>query len=267
MKADRRHQLASNALARELEGLPDKLKRWGSTALTVFLVAAAVGMLIRWRMQSAEQSRLAVMNELANARAYVDQLRNPLLAQRPPDFVASARQELSTKANESISTVLNTSDDPKAKADALVTRGDLYWQLANFPELPGASTQPSLRAPESSDEYLKKSFDAYDEVLKNTQFAKQHDAVVSAHFGLAAIAENRRDWDEAKRHLDLIANDPDAQPALVNQAKLQLEKELPQMQTPLYVMPAATQPAATTQPTTQQASATTEPTPTTQPVH
>src|SRR4051812_12256818 len=52
MKADRRHQLASNALARELEGLPDKLKRWGSTGLTIFLVAAAIGMLIRWRMQS-----------------------------------------------------------------------------------------------------------------------------------------------------------------------------------------------------------------------
>jgi hypothetical protein len=181
-----------------------------------------------------------------------------MLSMMLPESVAKARQDLSSKANEAISTVLNTADDAKVKADAYIARGDLYWQLANFPELPGAATQPILRAPDSNDEYLKRSFDAYTEVLKNDQYAKQPDAVISAHFGLAAIAENRRDWDEAKHQLQSIINDANTSPALVKQAKNQLEQQLPQMQTPLYVV------QATTQPTTQ-ASTTTEPT--TQPLH
>ena len=40
-----------------------------------------------------------------------------------------------------------------------------------------------------TDGEIREIADAYDEVLKNTEFAKQSDAVVSAHFGLAAIAE------------------------------------------------------------------------------
>jgi hypothetical protein len=273
MKADRRHNLASNALARELEGFPDKLKRWGNTALTVLLVCLAIFMLIRWRMLSTEQAHQTVLNELSNARSYLDELRNPDLAKHPPDFVANARQLGTARTNEAISTVLNSSEDAKVKAEAMIVRGDLYWCLANFPELPGATTQPALRSPESSEEYLKKSADAYNVVLNTSDYAKQHDAVIGARFGLAAIAENRRDWDEAKRQLDMVVNDPDALPALVKIAKDQ-QDSLAKLQTPLYVVP-ATQPALasmmenagmpTTNPTTLPGVASTEPT--SQPAH
>ncbi len=222
-------------------------------------------MLVRWRLNAAEEARQTVLTQLASARSYVEELRRPDLAQRSPQFIARTLQDALSHANESVSTILNTSDDSKAKADALITRGDLYWQLANFPELPGATTQPSLRISESSDDLLKKSADAYNEVLKTDAYVKQKNAAVSAHFGLAAIAENHRDWDTAREQLELITKDPDALPPLVATARKQLTL-LPQMQTPLYLAP-ATQPVAaatdnipmpllrpSTQPSTTQAS-------------
>jgi hypothetical protein len=231
----------SEALSKDLDGFPGLLRRWGNTILTTVLVAASVVMLVRWRLASAEQARLALLNSLTNARSYVIQLHSENLPMMTPQYLASVRSEVTSRANAEISSVLNTTNDPKLKSEALITRGDLYWQLANFPDLPGAATQPSLRSSEPREELLKKSADAYNEVLKSDAYAKQHDAMVSAHFGLAAIAENHGDWDTARRELELIANDSDALPVLSQQAKDQLEK-LPEIETPLYLSP-ATQPS------------------------
>jgi hypothetical protein len=264
MKAERRHQLASNALARELEGFPGFLKRWGNTALTVLLVILAIVLLIRWRLASAEQARQQVLFDLASARRYVEELRSPMLTRQPPEYLATARQEYSSRANEAITSILNTSDDSHVRAQALVTRGDLYWQLANFPELPGATTRPSLRAGESSDDYLKKAADAYNEVLKSPDLAKQAEPAAAARFGLAAIAENKHDWDEATRQLEAIANATDAPAALRQQAKRALDSQLPQMRKPYFLVSptqASTQPflPTTTATTEPQASLTTQP--------
>lgn len=261
MKADRRHQLASNALARELEGFPDKLKRWGNTILTVVLVILAIALLIRWRLASAEQTRQNTLVDLAAARRYVEELQRRELALQPPEYLATARQDYTSRANESITSILNTSDDPHVRAQALVTRGDLYWQLANFPELPGASTRPSLRPGEPSDAYLKKSADSYSELLKGSDYAKEKESIAAAHFGLAAIAENHRDWEEARRQLEAVINDKEAPLVLQQQAKRELETQLPLMQRQYFLAPstqAATQPIAQPAPSSQ-ASATTAP--------
>jgi hypothetical protein len=249
----------SAALSKELDGFPGFLRRWGNTILTTALIAASVVMLVRWRMLSVEQARLALLNSLTNARDYVTQLRpGNLPATATPEYLAGFRADRASRATAEISSVLNTTNDPALKASALITRGDLYWHLANFPDLPGAATQPSLRSSESREELLKKSADAYNEVLKSDAYVKQHDAMVSAHFGLAAIAENRGEWDTARRELELITNDTDALPVLIQQAKSQLDA-LPEIESPLYLAP-ATQPAIETLgPPATQSSATTLP--------
>jgi hypothetical protein len=251
MKSDRRtkEQIVSDALAKEMDGLPGMLKRWGNTALTVILVIAAVAMLVRWRLATAEQARLSLVNSLSNARSYVMQLLPENMLGQPAQILAPNRTNLASLASAEISSVLNNTDDPKFKAPALITRGDLYWQLANFPELPGAATQPSLRSLESREELLTKSADAYNEVFKNDAYKDQKDSLTSAHFGLAAIAQNRRDWDTARHELELIANNSDVLPVLVQQAKDQL-KALDEMRAPLYLTPAT---QATTEPTTKPA--------------
>jgi hypothetical protein len=233
----------SEALSKELDGFPGFLRRWGNTILTTALVAVSVVMLVRWRLLSAEQARLELLNSLTNARDCVTSLRpGNLPATSTPEYLAGLRADRASRATADSTSVLNTTNDSSLKAEALITRGDLYWQLANFPELPGAATQPSLRSSESREELLNKAADAYNEVLKSDALVKQHDAMVSAHFGLAAIAENRGEWDTARRELELIVNDTDALPVLVEQAKQQLAG-LNEIESPLYLSP-ATQPAS-----------------------
>ena len=246
MKAKQRHDLATNALARELEGLPDKLKRWANTLLTVVLIVAAVGLLVRWRILSAAQARQDILTQLTTAQTQTAQLAGDL-AQYPPPYLAQMRAATLTRVQDAVTTVLNNSSDPKFKAAALVARGDLYWQLANFPALPGAATQPFLQPEESADQYLAHAADSYQQVLSGDAYHDQHDSIISARFGLAAIAENRHDWTTALDQLQRIIDDSDATPPLRDLATRQ-RAALPQLQTTLYLSPSA-QP--TTIPTTQ----------------
>jgi hypothetical protein len=239
MKAVRRHQLATNALARELEGFPGLVKRHANTVLTVILVILAVALLVRWRLNSVEVAKVTSANELAAARTAVFYLTriNMMPASSAMD---EERLKQQTNGEAAIATVLNTSDDPSLKAQAMIARGDLYWQLASAPRLPGATTQPTTDSTTTSD-MLKRASDAYDEVLNNPSFSKDHDAVVSAHLGLAAIAENQSDWDSARKHLEFVQRDPDAIDALKTQAQMQLNA-LESLKTRLYLAP-ATQPS------------------------
>jgi hypothetical protein len=242
MKAKQRHDLATNALARELEGLPDKLKRWANTILTVLLIVAAVALLLRWRLNSAAQARQDILNQLATAQAGVTELGRDL-SPYPPQYLAQLRAANLTRVQDAVSTVLNNSNDTKLKAAALIARGDLYWQLANFPPLPGAATQPFLQPEQSAEQYLTTATEAYQQILNSDEYKQQHDAVISALFGLAAIDENRHDWPSAAKHLTLVANDTAATPTLRDLATRQISA-LPQLQTSLYLAPS-------TQPTTQ----------------
>jgi hypothetical protein len=271
MKADRRHQLATNELAKQLESLPQKLQRWGNTALTVLLVFAAVAMIIRWRMVRAENTRQAMLDQLAQAQRDVATLQispqelSYILMHGSLRDVSIAREDRASAAADALATVLNTTDDPKVKAQALLTRGDLYWQLANLPPLPGATTQPSLQLPQTSDQYLAQSAGAYQDILDDPAFLKDRDVAIHAHFGLAAVAENRRDWDTAQKHLNLIANDSDVPAGLQSQAQLQLS-QLPLIESHIYLAPENPESlSATTQTVQPMISPTSRPS--TQPAH
>ena len=59
-------------------------------------------------------------------------------------------------------------------------------------------------------------------------------AVIKAHFGLAAIAEDQANWDEAKQHYDAITGMSDASLMFQNLAKAKLER-LKEIRQPLLV--------------------------------
>jgi len=194
-------------------------------------------------MKSAEMAKMSVAIELSNARMLVQQLvpgqlpiyRNNQLLPSP-----EALKVIQTKQNEadsSISNILNNPDaDAHTRAQAFVMRGNLYWELANLPPLPGSTGQPSLQLSESSDALLQKSWDAYQEVIKNSTYADQHEQLDGAHLGLAAIAENRNDWATAQKELEAVENDPSALTVLAAEAKLQIGL-LPEMQKKLFLAP------------------------------
>jgi hypothetical protein len=204
----------------------------------VLLVIAAIAMFIRWRMRSAEIARLSIANELVSARSQVDQLQQMQLAFLPPADLIRDIQTIETTANASISNVLNSSDaDAHLRARALVLRGDLYWDLANFPPLPGSTTQPSLALSDSSDALLQKAWDSYQEVLKNSTYADQYEQLGSAHLAVAAIDENRGDFAAAQKELETVGNNTKIPAVLASLARDQLQ-QLPEIQKKMYMVPA-----------------------------
>jgi hypothetical protein len=243
MNAPRKKQVVALPDSHEFSGWIGLIKKHANTALTVLLLIAAVAMFIRWRMKSAEMARQSIGTELSNARTYVRQLlpaempvyRNGMLM--PSADVLRAIQDIQNKANASISNVLGSSDaDTAMRAQALELRGDLYWELANLPPVPGSTTQPGLTLTDSSDALLQKAWDAYQEVIKNSTYADQHEQLDGSHLGLAAIAENRNDWAAAKKELETVRDDSNALPVLAEEAKMQLFA-LPELQKKMYIPP------------------------------
>jgi hypothetical protein len=238
MNAPRKKQVVALPDSHEFSGWTGSIKKHLNTALTVLLVIASVVLFVQWRMRTREAARLSVATELANARQQVKDLQQfRLPIGRASTEILSALQSIQNAANGSISDVLNNSDaTTKMRAQALNLRGDLYWDLANLPPLPGSTTQPTLALSDSSDALLQKASDSYEEVIKNSTYADQHEELAGAHLGLAAIAENRGDWAAAKTELETVQNDPNALGALVDLAKIQLA-EIPAIQNKMYIAP------------------------------
>jgi hypothetical protein len=272
MKAERRHELQENSLAKFMDNLPVMARLYADRILLVIVLILLVIVLIRWRTNANAEREVSVANSLATARDNVQRL-GMMPAMGPGEQIAAERSKIIDTVNASIDDISSnaSASDTSLQARALLTRGDLYWTLANLPPLPGAATQPTLRLSRTSDEYLSQSADAYQNVLKN--FPSQPDTDLAANFGLAAIAENRHNWDEAaKTYQQIKDSNVDQMYKDLADARLKL---LPEIEKPMLVgdMPnkpvqvpfaAASQPA-TTQPTTQAFTPATQPT--TQPLH
>ena len=200
----------------------DFVQKYGNAAATVVLLVVAVYFIYRWRANSADAAKLATANELASARSYVLSLQKPDLDRQQPSTLAMYRDQTALAANTAITTVINSGGDVSQRAGALVARGDLNWELANFPILPGAATQPALRSPEEPTVLLGKAESAYQQVATDSEFADQHEAIASAHLGLAAIAENRGDWAKAKSELQAVIDHKNDVPAAAAVAQQQL---------------------------------------------
>jgi hypothetical protein len=136
--------------------------------------------------------------------------------------------------------------DARVRAEALVTRGDLNWALANLPVLPGAATQPALTLPQSSAEALQSAEDAWQQVIQ--KYPDQMMPAVTAMFGLAAVAENRAQWDIAKAQYNAILQRADIPQSFKTAAALRLQA-LVRLSEPLFTGTLTTQP--TTAPATQ----------------
>ena len=222
--------------------------RYGNTILTGVLLVAAGVLAFRWWARSAENARQGVLIQLETARQTTAQLRSPRMAALPPDQILAQAKLVQTTVNGALNDVITKADDAGTKGRALVVRGDLNWYLANLPELPGAATQPTLRPEVPADEVLKQSAAAYTTVTTLAGADKQ--SVAAARLGLAAIAENRGDWDGATQQLQAVAGETDVAVAvLAAAAKAQLA-EMPTIRQAAYLAPEGGVPARPLPPTT-----------------
>ena len=202
------------ALPSESQSVWDFVQKYGNAAATVVLLGAAVYFIYRWRSNSADAAKAATASELSAARSYVLNLQKPDLERQQPQTLAMYRDQTASAANTAITTVINSGGDVAQRAGALIARGDLNWELANFPVLPGATTQPALRYAEDASTLLGKA-----EVGVLSRWRPIRSFPINARrsrrptWGSRPIAENRGDWAKAKAELQAVIDHKDDVPA------------------------------------------------------
>ena len=275
MDSQRRHELEQNSLYQVLARLPALVADYGAYILLGVAVLVAVYFYFSTRSNTAVQEREAEAIGLysmgvtiENARQYRERLS------RLSQFLSTedVTGELATLVSdfESYSMLPATSEVPGVRSRALRLRGDFNWALASFANamIPAAATQPTTAPDVSStleaETYLAAAQAAYQQVLD--KYPDQLADTLAAAFGLAAIAEQRGQFEVAGGHYDAIAardDVPEGAKALAQQRKnllgiLALNPRLAKpMPSTLPTTLPATQPgqvpttAAATQPTTQ----------------
>ena len=204
MKAERRHELKQNTLARGLETLPDVSRRHGSKVMFGVLAVLALILLVRWRITASRGEAEQAAFALNTGRDLIQRLDEAAEKGVPPAQLASFAQEVAKGVDQSVTQVLEATTDPKMVAEARLVQGDLNWKLANFPEFPGATTRPQLALPKSDEQLLASAADAYQAALA---VSPPVESAVSARLGLAAVHENRREWDKAKEQYQKVVDD------------------------------------------------------------
>jgi hypothetical protein len=250
MKAERRHELQQNTLAKFINDLPVHLQMHANKLLIGVVIVCALIFLMRYRTSAVIQNRETARNSVTAARAAVEQLKSIQFLGGSEIAQAEERRSLAGQVEAAIDQVLQTTKDPDdsaMRADALVLRGDLNWTLANMPPIPGATTQPALGLPHSPAEYLDNAEGAYQEVLKD--YNSQMVPKATALLGLAAIEENRGGWDKAAGYFSTLVSDPAMAETFKAMARHGLGV-IPQLRNPAYLGSySSTQPG--TQPSTQ----------------
>jgi hypothetical protein len=208
MKAERRHELAENELAKVIKGAPTFWQQSGGKFLLGLIVVLLIIILIQYRMRANREGMAQATEQLALARGYVDQLQAETAQMvwmfAPPQDVTLRRKQSLSEANAAIDNALRLSDERRIEAEAMLTRGDLNWTAASLPPVPGAATQPALQM-KPQKEYLATAADAYQTVTNN--YSDITHADIAARFGLAAIHEQRGEWEAAKTIYEKIAAD------------------------------------------------------------
>src|SRR5262249_20212349 len=113
MKAERRHELQQNSLAKFLDNLPVMLRLYADRILLVVVLVLLVIVLIRWRVSAAATRTAQVADNLAAARSSVKQLEH-LNFLRPPDQIASFERKLIADVNDAIEQIANNASNSDA---------------------------------------------------------------------------------------------------------------------------------------------------------
>jgi hypothetical protein len=241
MKAQRRHDLQQSDLAKVIKKAPTFWEDAGRKYLLPLIAVVVIVILIRYRISSNREAQAAAMDSLAQARLMVNQMERLAIqaAFMPPQQAAATRRQFYNDATTAITEATSRSDDKQIAAEALVAKGDLNWTTSQMPALAGAATQPALQFKDPK-ELLASAAEAYQNVLSSYPDVKH--AAIAARFGLAAIDENKGDFDAAKiQYQGIIQQSSDLQP--YQQLANERLKQLDELRKPVIIAAAATEPA------------------------
>lgn len=224
MKSQRRHELQENALQTELSKLGEFLRRrgtavaWGvlGVALIVFLIVYVQGRSQRRKQELLAQYALA-------ERALGD----------PDVEIEEAIRRLETLAGQE--------DEPRVAAMSALHLGGVYARQAHFgaDELTGAE----------QEELLNQARTWYRRAIE--EYPDQDLAAAQGRFGLAKLAESRRDFTAARELYEAIVATPGLSGQLVVLEAQRVLERLDRMSEPVRLattLPAQAQPAAQAEP-------------------
>jgi hypothetical protein len=196
---------------------------------------------VKFKAREAQQRQEQAGAAFAAARSGIANLQG-VTQIRDTKVAAEQRKALRDEVERAVDEVIDTTKDDTLKGEAWLVRGDLYWNLARMPEIRGAETQPSLKMTESDEDLLKKAEEAYQSAAATT--GAKRLTVVTAQFGLASIAEQRKQWEEARKIYESIRDDkamPESDP-FKDLATVKLD-DLKNIQKPVLLGKPATEPA------------------------
>lgn len=207
MKSEQRHDLQTNDLSKALMTFPDYLREYGGRfALGLAIVILAI-ILINQRVSRSHTEAIRYRDDLAFARTVIERVSNTAVNfQGNTTFdptnpaIADARRRLRD--------IQDNASDKAVLAQTLLAQADLAWALGNFPEPSTASTQPAPKLEKGRPELVADAKADYQKVI--SQYPDQTLPALAAHFGLAAVAENARDFDAARKEYETVKNDPNA---------------------------------------------------------
>jgi tetratricopeptide (TPR) repeat protein len=273
MKSEHRHDLQTNDLAKSLMTFPDYVREYGGrVALGLAIVVLAV-ILIMQRTNRSQAESIRYRDDLAFARTVIERVSNAGVNFQGGTTFDPGNPAIGD-ARRRLRDVRENASDKAVLAQALLAQGDLAWALGNFPEPSTASTQPAPKLEKERPEFQADAKTAYQQIV--SQYPDQTIPFLASHFGLAAIAENARNWDEARKEYQIVKDHPEAiesykrladrqlkalddlrHPVLIGQVPDKLE-----LPTPPNTLTPSTAPSsqATTRPTTTPTAATTRPT-------
>jgi hypothetical protein len=194
MKSEHRHELKTNDLAQTIITAGDYFRIYGGRIALGLAIVILVAVLIYQRTTRAKAEKAALPGTLAQARGQIDRLATGQLL--PSD------KEMD-EARASIAKVKGDASDDALKASALAAEGDLNWAVATFPRQSSASTTaPAPVTEQQRVDAAAAARTAWQTVVD--KYPDQRLAVVTARFGLAALAENSRDWAAARQQYEAV---------------------------------------------------------------
>jgi hypothetical protein len=202
MKAQRRHELKTNTLAEAMAQLPNTGLRNAATSLAIVLGGVLIGLLIRFRISSGAERTARAADNLAQVREEISDIKQSAAMSIDPGIPAETYRDVNSRLESILADA--GSGNPQLAAEALIARGDANWYMA---AVASSTTQPSAM-PQSQSELLGAAQAAYEQVVST--YPQENFSVNTARFSLAAIAENRSDWDAARKQYQSIVDDPQA---------------------------------------------------------
>jgi len=200
MKAQERHKLKTNELAQFFSELPEKFQKHGSLITSVALIAIIVlagGILLRRHLvQGQQHQRDQLFQQLLAADALqLDALQRAQMGEQLADDPANALLPYdATSVTQTLAGIAREAPGKPVGMTATLLQAELYLSQIYFSD----QNIPD----DEKNQLLQSAQDLYQQTLD--KFPNIPYAVGAAKIGLAAVAEERGQWDQARSQFEEV---------------------------------------------------------------